>query len=205
MTYSSLDSVVAGYKARALLAGEPKPWIVKAVLRAPKPAELRDLFQRLDDLLGEMAPQERGEVKARFDKLVPKDPQRWREEYDEQFREVLIELLGWEWLRERYPHNRVGFYPTSPKKGIRTPDLGVWDGDMLLAAMECKKFNISEEEKDWLQSGGMKSGTLTIEPNLDPSSPLAKKLVATIQNAKRQVDSTNLSPNPPKDDFGDSP
>ncbi len=191
MTYSSLDSVVAEYKARSLAVGEPKPWIVKAVLLAPQRSEIHDLFQRLDDLLTVLATEERGKVKARFDECVPKDPPQWREEYDEQFREVFIELLGLEWLRERYPGKRVGFYSRSYEKGVRTPDLGVWNCDSLLAAMECKKFNTSEEEKAWLT----KTGDITIEPNLDPSSPLAKKLVATIQGAKGQLDSTHLSDN----------
>ena len=195
MTYPSLDSAFSRYKARALVAGESNSWIVQAVHQVPQRAEFRDLFQRLDDLLAAMSLEENGKVKARFDNIVPTDPQQWREEYDEQFREVLIELLGWESLRERYQGKAVGFYSRSSKKGVRTPDLGVWDDGILLAAMECKKLNRSEEEKAWFQAEGMKSGTLTLEPSLDPSSPLAKKLVATIQDAKGQLDSTHLSDN----------
>ena len=198
MVYSSLDSVVAEYMARAHAAGNPEPWIVKARLPAALGPELRVLFERLDNLLKGISPDKRSKVKARFYQLIPNNQLQWREGYDEQFREVLVELLGWKWLQEKYSAKRVGFYPISTKKGVRTPDLGVWDDtDSLVAVMECKKINLSEEEKRWLQSpsGTIKTGSVLISPSLEPSDPLAKKLVAIVEDAKSQVESTGLRSN----------
>lgn len=197
MTYPNLNKVVVKFIARALDAGQPKPWILNAISRAPERPQLHDLLKRLDSLIAVLSPQERDDVKARIHEIGPKNPKQWREEYDEQFREVLIELLGWKWLRERHPGKKVRLYPRSSKKAERTPDLGIWDGENLIGAMECKKVNFSEEEKAWLRSepGTMKSGTLSVENNLRPSSSFAKKLVGTIQGAKGQLDSMLLRDN----------
>ncbi len=199
MTFSHLDSVIGLFIKRAQALGNTEPWVVKALLHASQIPELFDLSQSLEGLLAALSENQFKEVEARFSRIIPSSSGQWHEEYDEQFREVLVELLGWKWLQERYRDNSVGFYPRSTKTGVRTPDLGVWDGDNLLAATECKKVNVSQEEKAWLQAEPMtlksKSGTVNVASSLDPSSPLAKKLVATIQVATCQLESTHLPDN----------
>ena len=159
MTFPHLESVVGLFIKRAQALGHTEPWVVKALLKASQLQEIRDLFQRLEDLLEMLSEHQFKMVEERFNQIIPASPKQWHEEYDEQFREVLVELLGWKWLQERHRDESVEFYPKSTKPGVRTPDLGVWDGDNLLAAMECKKVNVSEEEKAWLQSepGKLKS------------------------------------------------
>lgn len=199
MTFSHLESAIGLFIKRAQALGNTEPWVVKALLHASQIPELFDLSQSLEGLLAALSENQFKEVEARFSQIIPASSGQWHEEYDEQFREVLVELLGWKWLQERYRDNRVGFYPRSTKTGVKTPDLGVWDGDILLAATECKKINVSEEEKAWLQAERMplksKSGTVNVMSNLDPSSSLAKKLLSTIQVATCQLESTHLSDN----------
>lgn len=92
-TYSNLQVVAGQFIARAQTMGG-RSWIVTALSSTPVPRELHDLLQRLDNTVGEMPEEQREMVKAKFDRIVPLKVQSWADTYDEQFREVLIEVLG---------------------------------------------------------------------------------------------------------------
>ena len=111
-------------------------------------------------------------------------------------KDTFVEILGWEWLRTKFPHNEVTFCLVSRASGIKSADLCVWDQHgALVGAMECKNLGVSEDEKAWIKSREIKSGPVVATPALDDraANPFLRKLESTLDTAKEQVKSTGLS------------
>lgn len=175
------DSVTADYRARAVRLSKGKAWLLGLEDRArnsvhPQSATHRKLLDTLEKIVQAMPMEERSKLHAKISRIVPTNADHWRESYDDEFRDLIIEALGWQWLHSRYPDGRVQFN--------ETPDLLVMDSNgAVVAAMECKKFNVSDNERDFMQSeeAEVRNFSVAAPPRL------LKKVALTLEKARQQV------------------
>ncbi|MGD0854539.1 MAG: hypothetical protein ABSA18_01885 [Dehalococcoidia bacterium] len=183
--YDHFYQVTSGFeeKAKKLACGS-NAWIFKA--RKDRHNKTKQLLEKLDNIVGEMPDSERAILKTKFTKIVSDKNQKYIRKFDDQFLEVLVELLGWGWLKDRYPIY-TPYFASAPD-----PDLLVKDGsDQVIAAMECKKKEHSKEEACWLQHHLGEVITGTVEARLtSPDSNqnlLLRSLRCTLSEAVDQV------------------
>ena len=168
MKYPTLEAAAKIYVSRAQGFTDGESWIVKAW--DSNRLEISSLLGRADEIIKRMSEDDAMLIGEKFEEIIPDKSVKWREGYDEQFRNVIVEILGWGWLADNHPSLNVGFYPRPEKEGAKSPDLGAWDEvRTLIASMECKHLGVSNEEKEWIKSGEIKSGPVTFTTTLkDP-------------------------------------
>lgn len=180
--YDNLNQVTSSFEERAKkLACGSNAWIFKA--KKDKHNETRQLLEKLDNIIGKMPASEGAILKTKFTKIISDKKQRYIRKFDDQFLEVLNELLGWGWLKDRYPKYTPHFADAPD------PDLLVKDeSSQIIAAMECKKKEHSEEEAYWLKHPWqMKEGQGGVEAS---QNPLLRILRCTLSEAEDQVNRT---------------
>ena len=134
---------------------------------------------------------EKKKFNKRFSDIIPDSAQQYVREYDDQFLEAAVEILGWGWLKDRYPSN-------APQFTLGTPDLLVKNNSgQVIAAMECKHKRHSEFEANWLQHPQNKIITGTVDDRLISSdynaNPFLRNLVDTLCKAEKQLNETKDS------------
>lgn len=145
------------------------------------------LLIELDSIAVNIPDIERIKIRRRFANIIPDNAEVYIREYDDQFLEVCVEILGWGWLKKRYPVYIPEFnYPNSP-------DLLVKNDNNIIASMECKKIRTSNEDRDYYQN---EQGTVKQVKNsltsLDfEENPLLRKLHDTLHKAEKQVNLSN--------------
>lgn len=180
MEQCSLDNILYGYREKALkLRGRAK-WFIKLEWLAHLSdiaGEALVLLNGLNDIVKGMAPDECLKLKTKVTNIVPANAKGWRESYNSRLREIVIEMLGWEYLHQKYPDATVTF--------METPDLLVRAQDgCIVAAMECKKYNLSKLENKLMRPGGPGRGG---SPPIQPARGWYAKVDKTIKKAKEQL------------------
>lgn len=196
MKYPKLETAAKTFISRAKGITEGKSWIVKA-WNSDHPS-ITSLLGRTDRTISKMTERDALLINGKFNDIIPNKAEKFLPEYDEQFRNALVEILGWGWLTNKHPSLNVEFCSLPDEQGIRSPDLCAWDeGRVLSASLECKHLGVSIEEKNWIQSGEIKSGPITYTATLeDPKqNPFLNKLQSTIATAKTQIETTGLTEN----------
>ncbi|MBI4245274.1 MAG: hypothetical protein HY606_14385 [Planctomycetes bacterium] len=144
------------------------------------------LFTRLDTMISIMPLHERGNLTRRVSNIIPSNAPEWKEEYDKQFWEVLVEILGYGWLHDKFPSHRVQFE--------EPPDIVVRDDKCeLVAAMACKKIRTSDANDQFFERQ-RKTGEVVgrdVDTRVLSSSPtenpFLRKLKDTLSQAERQL------------------
>jgi hypothetical protein len=170
--YVNLESVTNGFeeKAKKLERGS-NVWI----FRANQDKGDRLLLEQLDKIVSEMTDSERGKLKTKFTKIVFNNAQKYRSEFNDQFVEVLVGLLGWGWLKKNYR----GYAPSF----ANTPDLLVKDNSgRVRACMECKRIRTSDQDRAYFAN---QQGT-TKRVN-DDLAFFSNKIKYTLDKAEEQV------------------
>ena len=131
--YNNLSQVTNVFetKARNIAYGD-SAWIFKGM--KSQLDENNQLVAKLDEIIGKVPYSDKVKLKTRFKNIVPDNALQYVREYDDQFLEALVEILGWGWLGETYSRH-------TPCFTIGTPDLLVKDGsNHVIAAMECRRY-----------------------------------------------------------------
>ena len=186
--YSNLDEITKGFEARAKQAGDQNTWV--GILKA-KQNEKEDikLLSKLNQIVGGMPDAEKTKLCKRFSDIIPHSAQKYDREYNDQFLEALVEILGWGWLKEKYLQH-------TPCFTMGTPDLLVKDNsDQVVAAMECKKIRTSDEDRDYYKNhqGEVKRVKDSLLSDDRNQNPLFRKLKDTLNTAERQVNQSNAT------------
>ena len=134
-----------------------------------------------------MPPDESEKLAVKFEGIIPATAKEWGGHYDDRFRDVLPEILGWGCLSYKFTDCNVRF--------SGTPDLLVInESGTFVAGMECKKIWESEEEREWWRTHNQKSGKIgmgTISDDPD-KNPLLRKLRDTLEKAEDQVNKSGV-------------
>ena len=174
--YANLHSVTAGFESKAQVLGKHAYWLA----RGNKPGN--PIFSRIDIMIGKMPSDQRQKLTKKFGDIIPDRAKRWNEQYDERCKDIFTEILGWDWLNALSVEFR------------ETPDILVLDKQgKVLAAMECKHFAHSEEEKSWLQapSGKVIMGKI----HGQHETQFQQKLQNILDKAEEQLNKTGLKDN----------
>lgn len=190
---ANLHSATAGFEDRAKALNDDKYWL--ALAEAKKNQWRQAFLTRLDNTIGKMPLDENREVNQKFNRIIPARAKCWKEQYDEGFLDILIEILGWGWLSERYSSSVINFR--------NTPDLEVLDDQgSIVAAMECKNFLESKRERDYHKSirGNLKNiEAREVDQRLisnDPAeNPFLWKLMCVLCKAEEQLNMSGLQDN----------
>ncbi|GEM_PF-2579938 len=173
--------VITQYRNTAQQLSGGHAWLLMVERLANDPVrdpsrEAQELLGKLDSIVQMMPSEEYSKLKGKISDIIV-SANTWRESYDTQLRDLLVEVLAWAWLHRRYPSDRVQFN--------KTPDLLVLaSNSTVVAAMECKKFNLSQNEQLFLKSGPVVSSA---KPLARPSLGWFKKLLKDIHKAKKQL------------------
>lgn len=176
--WDNLNQVNKRFEEKAKQIGGCNAWIFKA-----KKDQDSKILAKLDVTVGNMQHSERAKFKKRFTCIIPDNATSYIREYDDQFLEALVEILGWGWLKDRYP-------PYTPQFTLGTPDLLVKDNSgQMVAAMECKKIRSSDEDRDYYKShqGEARPVRNSLTSDDYAKNPFLRKLVDTLCKAKEQV------------------
>ena len=96
MIYKHLDKVSAVYAERARGLGANDVWILRQRGRPSWYAS------RLDEIVASMPAVEVGKLTDKLSRIIPENTITWKD-YDDRYRDVLVEILGWGLLAEKYP------------------------------------------------------------------------------------------------------
>lgn len=178
--YDSLMKVTCSFENKsARLSNGQATWVQLA--KKSQRADIKQLLDKLDEIVSAMPATETDKLKTRLDQIIPDGALQFIEEYDRQFTDAIVEILGYGLLIKKYPSHKVEFCE---------PDLIVRDDSgSLVAAMACKKINESEVNRDYLnhhQGEAMCLNTSLTSSN--PSeNPFLYKLNDTVTKAEEQL------------------
>jgi len=187
--YDNLNQVTSTFEERAKQLVGCGYWLCKAKNSIGTSWEQYDkpLLTHLDTIISIMPSDERNNRTKRCSDIIPANSTEWNEEYDKQFLEFVVELLGYGWLHGEFPSHRVQFE--------EPPDIVVRDDkSVLIAAMACKRIRTSdandqffEQQSKTGQVVGRDVDTRVLSPSPD-ENPFLKKLQDTLSQAKKQLD-----------------
>lgn len=186
MTYDNLQLVTSGFEEKARRIGSGQAWIFKA--KSSQRNEYRSLLTKLDRIVGGMPDIERDKLTKRFSDIIPVSAQQFKEEYDNQFLDALVEVLGWGWLHDKYPSCKVQF--------SEPPDLVVQDdAGKAIAAMACKKIRISDEDRTYFEKHQAKTKPVkdSITSPDCTENPFLGKVMDTLRKAEEQLGEVETS------------
>ncbi len=131
-------------------------------------------------------------VTSKFSNVIPSRAATWKDSYYWGCLDIFIEIITWDWLKEKYPGLSVRFKTT--------PDLVAEDeGRVVRAAAECKNFHTSDRERQRWEKDNSISGSITLDEDTMPDdisrNPFLKKVRSTLDNAKGQLGKTGLTNN----------
>ena len=132
-----------------------------------------------EEIIKQMPKKEQEKLKTKFGNIIPENQAEWKEEYDDQFLELMVEIFGFGYLVEK------GFKPIFNN----TPDLISTE-----ACMECKSIRYSLDEQKYLKLVYAEphepvAKALRTDLHLfNESNPLYSKLLDTISRAKKQCE-----------------
>ena len=185
MRYENFNQITKSIKKKAkeLISGDSA--LIFKLKRVQGEPQVTILMTKLDTISARMPDIEKRKFITRFSNIIPNGAKDYIQEYNDQFNATLVELLGWGWLKERYPSYNPQFnHPQSP-------DLLVYDNDSeIIACMECKHIRTSNEEREIFNRQSFRNGVvkLTTLYSLDESeNPFLRKLKDTICKAEQQV------------------
>lgn len=187
--YDNLNQVTSTFEERAKQLAGCDYWLCKAKNSGGTSWEQYDksLLTRLDTIIGTMPRSEKYSCTKRCRGIIPAKSPGWGDEYDKQFLEFVVEVLGYGWLHDKFPSHRVQFE--------EPPDIVVReDRSELVAAMACKRIRTSDEndqfferqrETDEVVGRHVDTKVLSSDP---AKNPFLRKLQDTISRAKKQLD-----------------
>ncbi len=177
--YYNLQRVTSGFTDKAKEISQ-QTWL-SSTMDSPK-NEAKKLLSKLENTIKTMPSSEIDKLYKKFTDIIPDDAQYYLDEYDEQFISVLVEILGWGWLKS--------YYNDYNPKFIGTPDLIVTDSsENPIAAMECKRIRESDEDRDYFKKhqGEVKDvNTSIVSPDYG-ENPFLRKLTDTLCKAEKQL------------------
>lgn len=185
--YDNLTKVTGVFEEKAKRIGGDKAWIFGA--KSSQCSEVKSLLARLDSIVGGMPDEEKGKLTKRFTDIVPNGAGDYAREYDDQFLEVLVEILGWGWLKDRYLRHTPWFT-------MGTPDLLLKNNlGQVIASMECKKIRTSEEDRKYYES--QQDKPRQVRNNLTSydynKNPFLRKLSDTLCKAEKQINQSGAT------------
>lgn len=186
--YDNLNQVTSTFEERAKQLADCHYWLCKAKNSEGTCWEQHDklLLTRLDTIISIMPCRERDNRTKRCSDIIPAKSPEWKEEYDKQFLEFAVEVLGYGWLHDRFLSHRMQFE--------EPPDIVVRDDKcVLVAAMACKRIRTSDANDQFFERQ-RKTGEVVgrhVDTRVLSSSPaenpFLKKLKGTISQAKKQL------------------
>lgn len=177
--YNNLNCVTRGFKSKAKALGYDQAWIFKA--EKCQRREIQNLLLAMDNIIAQMPDTETEKLAQRFSKIIPDDATEFKNEYDAQFLDALVEVLGYGFLREKYPSHTVC---------LKEPDLIVRnDRGQLVAAMACKAIRHSDAHDDYFQhhQGKLRPVDHRILSDNSSRNPLLHKVKDTLSKAEKQL------------------
>ncbi len=193
--YDNLNQVTSTFEGRAKQLADCHYWLYKAKNSEGTSWEQYDktLLTRLDTIINIMPCCEKDNRTKRCSDIIPANSTGWNEEYDKQFWEVLVEILGYGWLHDEFPSQKVQFE--------EPPDIVVRDDKgELFAVMACKRIRTSDANDQFFEQQRKTGGVVgrNVDTRVLSSSPdenpFLKKFQDTISQAKKQLDQV-VSPN----------
>ena len=185
--YNDLNQVTSTFEERAKKLADCHYWLCKAKNSEGTCWEQHDkaLLTRLDTIISTMPHRERDNLTKRCSDIIPAKSSEWKEEYDKQFLEALVEVLGYGWLHDKFPSYRVQF---------EEPDLVVRDEKCtLLATMACKRIRTSDVNDQYFaqqrETGEVvvrEVDTRVLSASPD-ENPFLKNLQDTLAQAQKQL------------------
>ncbi len=187
--WDNLNQVTSTFEERARqLDGWHCCWLCKAKNSEGTCWEQHDkpLLTRLDTIISTMPHRERDNRTKRASDIIPSKAPEWKEEYDKQFLEFVVEVLGYGCLHDKFPSHRVQFE--------EPPDLVVRDDKcILVAAMACKRIRTSDANELFFEQQRKTGEVVAREVDTrvlcssPAKNPFLKKLQDTISQAKKQL------------------
>jgi len=187
--YDNLNKVTSTFEERAKQLSDSHYWLYKAKNSEGTSWEQYDktLLTRLDTIISIMPHCEKDNRTKRCSNIIPANSTGWNEEYDKQFLEFVVEVLGYSWCHDKFPSNRVRFE--------EPPDIVLRDDEsVLVAAMACKRIRTSDANDQFFEQQ-RKTGEVVgryVDTRILSSSPaenpFLNKLQDTISQAKKQLD-----------------
>jgi len=189
--YDNLNQATSIFEQRAKQLGCHDYWLYKAKKSQGICWEEFDsrLLAHLDTIINTMSSGERNKLAKRFADIIPSNAQKFEKEYDEQFLDALVEVVGYGWLQDKFSSHRVQF---------AEPDLVVkYDKGGLVAAMACKRIRTSvandqffeyQRESHRVEARPVDTKVLHVSPE---ENPFLRKLQDTLSKATNQLSKKN--------------
>jgi len=182
--YDSFNHITGDFeeKVRKLTSGNSA--LIFTLKKVQGEPQVTTLMTKLDTIAAEMPGVEKTKFITRFSGIIPRSAQDYVQEYEDQFSAILVEFLGWGWLKKRYTSLNPCFnHPNSP-------DLLVHNNDSeIVACMECKYVRTSDENRCYFlgQPRARNVNLLTLYSLNTSNNPFLRKLKDTLCNAEKQL------------------
>jgi hypothetical protein len=181
--HDNLSFITREFKRKAKELAHDQAWIFRA--ENSHRDELQKLLERLDTIAAQMPDTERDKFAQRLGKIIPNGVTQFIDEHDEQFRDALVELLGYGFLKCKYPSGKVRF---------EEPDLIVLDDkENLVAVMACKAIRTSNVHDDYIKYHQGEPRPVDHRlASADPhKNPLLRKVQSTLSKGAQQLAKRN--------------
>jgi hypothetical protein len=181
--YDNLCIVTREFKRKAKELAHDQAWILRA--ENSQHEEWQKLLERLDAIVAQMPDTERRKFAQRLGKIIPNNATQFNDEYDEQFLDALVELLGYGFLKFKYPSGKVCY---------EEPDWIVLDDkENLVAAMACKAIRTSKEHDDYVKhhQGEPWSVDHRLASTNRRENPLLRKIESKLSEGEQQLAKRN--------------
>lgn len=186
MNYSELQQITIGFEQKARQIGGGQAWIFRAKRSRREPD--KSLLTKLNSIATDMPTSEEHKLTDRFKAIIPDNAQAFKEEYDNQFLDALVEVLGCGWLDDHYPSHEVQF--------SEPPDIIVRDdANNAIGAMACKKIRTSDEDREYFKyhQGELREVDDKITLPEQEDDPFLKKVKGTLWKAEEQLSRVTAS------------
>ena len=177
--HKNLSQVISGFEEKAKRVNGNQDLILR--IKKSQRSEDKQFFNKLDGIVDNMPDSEKEKLKKRFSNIIPDRAKTYIKEYDEQFFDALVEVLGYDFLQKQYPSCQVC---------IGEPDLIIFDNSSkLVAAMACKAIRHSKEHDDYVEhhQGEPRPVDHTLTSTDPCENPLLRKVNGTLAKAKEQL------------------
>lgn len=168
--YHDLNLVSREYTNKAALLTD-KSWYLLAT-QTTQDSTTDNFLKYFDSVIHKMGRDEKNKIATKFSKIIPSKAKSWRNGYDGQFRDILTEIIGYDFLVKR------GFVVSIEK----TPDLIGHKRNQIIA-MECKNFTAEYH----VPNNQKISFTAAFKNKMDKKLEYASQQVNKVKTTKRII------------------
>ncbi len=182
ITFPKFEAIADDYLKKASILTNQESWLERLKKARPNIHEPAVEFLSKIEKIVKIMPEEDENILRKKFKDITNSATEWKPGYHDRFFELLIEILGYGFLKEKHYQPSI----------ITTPDLEATKNNETVI-MECKSIGRSEEEREYLSfvresPSNMRARDVEYGSTLEAdNNPYQKKIKSTIKTAKDQL------------------